>query len=427
MTKHFTYSDKTFAEANAPAAAGGLDIDTVEGRRAANTPSARHGHAAIAHDLLNVSAWMPPEDLPRREWLYGRHLLRGRLSVLVAPGGIGKTSLLIAEALAMVTGRQLLCDQGEAPLRVLIINLEDAKDEMDRRIAAAMAHFGITSEDIGGRLHLASAGADFRLASQTTSAGLTLNEKAFDALRQQILSRQIDVITIDPFISCHQISENDNVGIDFLAKELARLAAECNCAIEVVHHTRKLNGDRVTSESMRGASALLNAARVSRVLNPLSEKVKKENGIEASASYFEVATDKANLSRISAAKVHRIVSVDLQNGDSVGVCESSPSLKKADKVVEGIDNITPAQRAAILTEIAAKEPCRYHPSATAWVGFIIARVMHLDPEADGAKIANTIEIWIKDGTLIKSQIKFKQNPSPVVKVNPKALEACLPG
>ena len=81
-------------------------------------------------------AWIEPKELPRREWVYGRHLVRGFVSCTIAPGGIGKTALLCAEALAMVTGRPLLGDAPQGRLRVWLVNLEDPIDELRRRIAA---------------------------------------------------------------------------------------------------------------------------------------------------------------------------------------------------------------------------------------------------------------------------------------------------
>jgi hypothetical protein len=42
---------------------------------------------------------LDPITIPRRQFLYGRHLIRQFVSTTVAPGGIGKSSLGIAEAL----------------------------------------------------------------------------------------------------------------------------------------------------------------------------------------------------------------------------------------------------------------------------------------------------------------------------------------
>lgn len=45
--------------------------------------------------------------LPRWRWLLGRSLLRGNVSVKVAPPGVGKSTLGIEQAVAVVTGRAI--------------------------------------------------------------------------------------------------------------------------------------------------------------------------------------------------------------------------------------------------------------------------------------------------------------------------------
>ena len=57
-----------------------------------------------------------PHDFPEErslepyDWQLGRHLLRGEVAGTVAPGGTGKSSTGILEALAMASGRQLTHD-----------------------------------------------------------------------------------------------------------------------------------------------------------------------------------------------------------------------------------------------------------------------------------------------------------------------------
>src|SRR4051794_22412297 len=41
--------------------------------------------------------WREPAKLEPRRWLYGTHRIRQFTSVTVAPGGLGKSSLVIAE------------------------------------------------------------------------------------------------------------------------------------------------------------------------------------------------------------------------------------------------------------------------------------------------------------------------------------------
>ena len=52
--------------------------------------------------------WREPTTIPTRDWLYGRLLVRKFVSATVAPGGVGKSSLIATEALAMVSGKPLL-------------------------------------------------------------------------------------------------------------------------------------------------------------------------------------------------------------------------------------------------------------------------------------------------------------------------------
>ncbi len=96
--------------------------------------------------------WTNPRDIPPRQFLYGRHLVRGFVSATVATGGVGKSSLKIAEALAMVSGRDLLAVGGiKRPLRVWYWNLEDPRDELRRRIQATAMRYGLDRADIDDR------------------------------------------------------------------------------------------------------------------------------------------------------------------------------------------------------------------------------------------------------------------------------------
>ena len=60
--------------------------------------------AADAQPIIATPfTWRAEEEIPRRMWLYGKHLLRRFVSVDVAAGGTGKSSVKIGEALAMAS------------------------------------------------------------------------------------------------------------------------------------------------------------------------------------------------------------------------------------------------------------------------------------------------------------------------------------
>lgn len=354
------------------------------------------------HRLPTPFQWVEPSLIPPRPWLYGRHLLRQQVSVTVAPGGLGKSSNSIVEALAMASGRPITGEWVKGALRTWLYNLEDPADELQRRITAAMIHHQIDPEALGGRLFKDS-GRDRPLCTATQiRAGTVINIPELNAMTAEIRERGIDVLIVDPFVSSHQVNENDNVAIDLVAKQYwAVLAQRCNCAVELVHHTRKLGGEEGSSESARGASALLSAARSGRVLNKMTADDRERAGMSSADTnvYFALVRDKANLAPPGKREWRRVVSVDLANGDSVGVVEKW-------EWPDDFDGVRTADLQAVQRAIeSAPNPLRYSDQATPWVGEVIAEILKLDPQNDRKRIKRMLETWLKSGALVKRDVK----------------------
>ena len=236
-------------------------------------------HALLANKKLTPTPWTPPDPatVPRRPWVYGRLFMRGTLTVTVAPGGMGKSILALTEAIAMAAQRDLLGETlPEGGLRVWYVNCEDpdgeANPELTRRATAVCMHYGLNAEDLAGRLFLDSAVlTPIKLAGVgADQKSYAIDEAEFARLEQEIRLRAIDVVIFDPFVSIHDLNENDNPMIDRLAKRLVKLASTTNSAVHLVHHTRKSNGSENDADSSRGASALVAAARIVRVLNGMT-------------------------------------------------------------------------------------------------------------------------------------------------------------
>ena len=92
-------------------------------------------------------------------------------------GGVGKSSLIVVEALAMASGRPLLKPKPEGPLSVWYWNGEDPMEQLQRRFAAAALHHGLTAEDLGDRLFVDS-GRDVPIviAQDNRRAGIFVDE-----------------------------------------------------------------------------------------------------------------------------------------------------------------------------------------------------------------------------------------------------------
>jgi hypothetical protein len=361
------------------------------------------GAQATARPLIKATpySWPPSQSIPPREWIYGRHLIRGFVSATVAPGGVGKSSLLFAEAISMVSGRALLHGVAPlSPLNVWIWNGEDPLVELNRRVAATAKHYRLRQEDCQGRLFVDS-GREMKLViAETQKGGTVIFRPIVKAIKETIAEHRIDVVVIDPFVSSHRASENDNNAIDAIAREWADIADKTNCAIELVHHVRKVGDVEVTVEMARGASALISAARSARVLNPMAADKGKKAGVENRRGYFRVNYGKSNMSPSSdMAAWYHMQSVDLENrgpyqdGDSIDVVTQW-------KWPDPLEDVTAKDLQAVLQAVGAGR-WRESPQAKDWVGRAVAEAMGLDVEDEQAKakIKGLLKIWIKNGDL----------------------------
>jgi hypothetical protein len=276
------------------------------------------------HDAVWPTAYdfFDEEALEPRRWIYGQHYLRSFVSVLASAGGIGKTSLQIVEALAIATGRPLLGEEVHEPCNVWLINLEDPMEEMQRRILAAMRHYGIKPEDVRGRLFV-DAGRDFSITfAVQASEGVTPNEALVEHLIKRIPELGIGCVFIDPFVGAHMINENDNMAMNAVVAQIREVADKTQCAIGLVHHIRKGNGEDANIDSVRGAGSLIGAARAARIINKVSAEAASNLGIGAkeAVGLFRVDDGKANLAPpASAATYRRMQGVKLGNGEWIGV------------------------------------------------------------------------------------------------------------
>src|SRR5262249_16973591 len=150
------------------------------------------------------------ETIPMWDFFYGKHLLRGTVSGTAATGGTGKSSISIVETLAQTSGKPLLGIDVPRPLRVALINLEDDRNTMDTRIAAAMKHHGLTKADVGNRLFVIARGElKLKVAKQLRNGDVERNAIVIKALTDFMIECQADVLSVDSFIRTHKVHEND--------------------------------------------------------------------------------------------------------------------------------------------------------------------------------------------------------------------------
>jgi hypothetical protein len=360
-------------------------------------------------------AWRDPSTIPPRDWLYARHYIRGFVTATIAPGGMGKSSLAFAEAVAMCTGRNLLGHPVREKLRVWVWNGEDPAVELERRVAAICLHYGIDHAELAGRLFLNS-GRDMPIRLAEMAKGdVRINQAEIDGIRDQCLKRKIDALIIDPWVSAHGLPESANTEIDRVIKAgVSVIAEQANISIDIVHHVRKPSSGQteVTADDARGASALLSAVRSARVLNLLTPNQATSANIseEDRRRHFRVDFGKTSMvPPNSASKWHQLVSVPLGNAtrempeDHVGVV-TPWTLPDAFADVQ-VDDIRKVQ-----AEIAKGEWAENIQSSN-WAGLAIGSVMQFDSRTGQgkAKAKALLAAWLKSGALRIEMSHDKRN------------------
>ena len=281
---------------------------------------AQNGEIGPDDPPVDLGEWDAGEDdepIPPRGWLLGNIFCRRFLSSLIGDGGVGKTALRIAQLLALATGRALTGEHVFRRCRVLLISLEDDRDELRRRVRAAMWRYGIKCEDLKDWLFLA-APKGLKLIEKSPTGAQQIGPLE-GLLRATITKRRIDIISLDPFVKTHGLEENDNSAIDRVCDLLAAIAIELDCAADLPHHVSKGQASPAAGDANRGrgASAFKDAARLVYTLTPMSKDERElfDIGEAEARSLVRLDSAKVNIAPpATTARWFRLVGVQLGNG-----------------------------------------------------------------------------------------------------------------
>jgi len=232
------------------------------------------------------------------------------------------------------------------------------------------------------------------------------------ALVEQIKLRSIDVVVIDPFVSCHGVPENDNTAQDMVIKEWGRVADQGNCAVHLVDHTRKAPaGTEVNTESSRGAKAKTDAARVVRVINRMTDKQGELWGVANPWRYFSTFNDKANMAPpVDRRDWFYLESVPLGNGGGAAAAfDAGAGVVQGDEVgvvrrwlpPSSQDLVTGANFKAMVEAMGVEEWRKDPQAGEKWIGNAAAKALNLciTQPKDRKTIKEVVAQWFKAGLL----------------------------
>lgn len=272
--------------------------------------------------------------IPPRPWIVPGRVIREAVTLVGGFGSVGKSmwSLQLAAAVATIAPADAAAHPLAFDVRenvpVLVINNEDPDDELDRRLAAVVQHFGVDRARARENIHLFSGhGSKLKVARKQGKSGAIVDGEYFADLCHYITANKIGVVIFDPLVSVHECAENDNSEMQRVMERLTLMAARTKAAVVCIHHTNKPPAASSESyagnvNSIRGASAIKDASRISVTMFGMSEKDAEKFKVPEKdrGRFVRVDDAKANLHLASPdAEWFRKETVQIGNGESLGV------------------------------------------------------------------------------------------------------------
>lgn len=175
-------------------------------------------------------------------------------------------------------------------------------EELKRRLLAAMHAHGITFDDLlidGEPGLIIGSGAEkpLTVVKRNDHGALSLTKTA-RTLPHYLKTRKIDVAMFDPMVELHQAEENNNVEMGYVARVFRSMAKGANCAVLLVHHTRKPpSGDSAAHvgnmDSSRGAGSVMGVSRMALTLYTIDQGEADRRGVSEEERHRYVRLDDA--------------------------------------------------------------------------------------------------------------------------------------
>lgn len=237
------------------------------------------------------SAWVAPSPIGGDEWDTARltpdcvveNHFYADVGVFVAPGGNGKTTLILYQAIHIVLGLPLFGHEVRKPGPVVIVTAEDARERLVARLRCIVQELELDPEATdrvrhGIRIADVSGGA-FRLTA--VRGDVVVPNDELDRVINDCCVLNPVLVVFDPAVSFGVGESRVNDAEQGLIEAARKLRRACNCCVLYIHHTGKqVARDKLRDQyAGRGGSAFADGARMVHVLQTLdADEWRKETG-----------------------------------------------------------------------------------------------------------------------------------------------------
>lgn len=233
--------------------------------------------------ILKASEFPRPAPISTNEWDNARMgpstIVEGwfyeDVGVLIAPGGTGKTTLVLFMAIHIALGRDLFGATVVKPGPVVILTAEDARESLVARLRSISQQMLLSAEEvfIVQKSILISDVSGNPLKLTEVSNQVVKSSNGTERLIRAIVSIQPVVVFIDPAVSFGIGEHRVNDAEQGLIEAARKIRNEASCCVEYVHHTGKQAARTQSKDqySGRGGSAFADGSRMVHVLQPMEQ------------------------------------------------------------------------------------------------------------------------------------------------------------
>ncbi len=184
----------------------------------------------------------------------------------IAPGGVGKTTIILYEAICLALGRSIWGCEVLITAWTLYITAEDHRERLVARLREIMLAMSLSAEDTAIVLESVCfwdvAGSNVKL-TMAADGNLQLTGLA-DKIIETYKSDPPGLTVLDPLVSFGVSEQQVNDNEQAIVTACRRIVRGLECCVLLVHHTGKAyaNEKALHQYAGRGGSALADGARI---------------------------------------------------------------------------------------------------------------------------------------------------------------------
>jgi RecA-family ATPase len=209
--------------------------------------------------FINMSTWDSVAP-PARQWLVVDYIPLRQVTLMSGEGAIGKSILLLQLLASTALRREWIGDLFSKPGPVIYLGAEDEQDEIHRRLAAILDHYGACFSDLiaGGFKALAYAGKDAVLAEFDRN-GRIKPTALYRSLHAEAVALQPSAIVVDTVSDVFLGDEIKRDQVRQFGSLMRQLAIDGNAAAIMASHP-SLTGMK-TGSGLSGSTHWHNTVR----------------------------------------------------------------------------------------------------------------------------------------------------------------------